>query len=122
MLIRYKKAYEKIAMGLLSFMPEHKDIKRLVDTMQQYEQNLDWYLYLLKKDEEFVGAIGFKLDGDTAIIQHITVIPSYRGEGVGTDMVTELTELDQFEQVKFVDETQPFIQKCLKELKEADAL
>jgi riboflavin biosynthesis RibT protein len=122
MLIRYKKAYEKIAMGLLSFMPEHKDIKRLVDTMQQYEQNLDWYLYLLKKDEEFVGAIGFKLDGDTAIIQHITVIPSYRGEGVGTEMVTELTALDQFEQVKFVDETQPFIQKCLKELKEADAL
>ena len=122
MLIRYKKAYEKIAMGLLSFMPEHKDIKRLVDTMQQYEQNLDWYLYLLKKDEEFVGAIGFKLDGDTAIIQHITVIPSYRGEGVGTEMVTELTALDQFDQVKFVDETQPFIQKCLKELKEADAL
>ena len=122
MLIRYKKAYEKIAMGLLSFMPEHKDIKRLVDTIQQYEQHLDWYLYLLKKDEEFVGAIGFKLEGDTAIIQHITVIPSYRGEGVGTDMVTELTALDQFEQVKFVDETQPFIQKCLKELKEADAL
>lgn len=122
MLIRYKKAYEKIAMGLLSFMPEHKDIKRLVDTIQQYEQNLDWYLYLLKKDEEFVGAIGFKLEGDTAIIQHITVIPSYRGEGVGTEMVTELTALDQFEQVKFVDETQPFIQKCLKELKEADAM
>ena len=122
MLIRYKKAYEKIAMGLLSFMPEHKDIKRLVDTMQQYEQNLDWYLYLLKKDEEYIGAIGFKLEGDTAIIQHITVIPSYRGEGVGTEMVTELTALDQFEQVKFVDETQPFIQKCLKELKEADAL
>ena len=122
MLIRYKKAYEKIAMGLLSFMPEHKDIKRLVDTIQQYEQHLDWYLYLLKKDEEFVGAIGFKLEGDTAIIQHITVIPSYRGEGVGTEMVTELMALDQFEQVKFVDETLPFIQKCLKELKEADAL
>lgn len=122
MLIRYKKAFEKIAMGLLSFMPEHKDVKRLMDTIQEYEQNNDWYLYLWKKEEEHVGAIGFKLDGNTAVIQHITVIPSYRGEGIGTEMVTELTELDQFENVTFVDETQAFIQKCLKDLKEADAL
>lgn len=29
MLIRYKKALEKIAMGLLSFMPNEKDVKSL---------------------------------------------------------------------------------------------
>ena len=29
MLIRYRKNYEKIAMGLLSFMPTEKDLKRL---------------------------------------------------------------------------------------------
>ena len=29
MLIRYKKTFEKIAMGLLSFMPSEKDLKKL---------------------------------------------------------------------------------------------
>ncbi|HWO97501.1 MAG TPA: N-acetyltransferase, partial [Bacillus sp. (in: firmicutes)] len=33
MLIRYKKNYEKIAMGLLSFMPTEKDLKALQKTM-----------------------------------------------------------------------------------------
>lgn len=28
MLIRYKKSFEKIAMGLLSFMPNEKDLKQ----------------------------------------------------------------------------------------------
>lgn len=28
MLIRYKKTFEKIAMGLLSFMPNEKDLKK----------------------------------------------------------------------------------------------
>ena len=39
MLIRYKKSMEKIAMGLLSFMPEEKDVKKLTVTMKAYEEN-----------------------------------------------------------------------------------
>ena len=116
MLIRYKKALEKIAMGLLSFMPEHKDIKRLVETIHTYEADADWQLYLYKKEEEYIGAIGFTIMDGTAVIQHVTVIPSYRGEGIGKQMVTELAQLDQYEHIKFVDESQPFIQKCMKEL------
>ena len=35
MLIRYKKNLEKIAMGLLSFMPdEKKDVKKLQQTIE----------------------------------------------------------------------------------------
>ena len=37
MLIRFKKSYEKIAMGLLSFMPTEKDVKTLQLTMKEYE-------------------------------------------------------------------------------------
>ena len=37
MLIRYKKIFEKIAMGLLSFMPSEKDLKKLQLTIKQYE-------------------------------------------------------------------------------------
>lgn len=120
MLVRYKKASEKIAMGLLSFMPEHKDIKRLMETIQTYDQCEDWQLYLWKKDDEYVGAIGVKIEDEAAILQHITVIPSYRGEGVGREMVTELHELDSFKEVKAINETQPFIQKCMSSIKETE--
>ena len=122
MLIRYKKAMEKIAMGLLSFMPEHKEIKKLMDTMQIYDQQDDWQLYLWKKDAEYVGAIGVQLEDSKAIIQHITVIPSYRGEGVGKEMVSELCDLDEFEHISGINEVQPFIQKCMNQLKEESTL
>ncbi len=48
MLIRYKKTFEKIAMGLLSFMPSEKDLKKLQRTMKQYETEEDWQLFLWK--------------------------------------------------------------------------
>src|SRR5699024_9418707 len=79
MLIRYKSNQEKIAMGLLSFMPEEKDVRALQETMDAYKNNENWHLYLLKKDDDFVGAIGVKLTSDMrAIIQHISVNPSFR--------------------------------------------
>ena len=122
MLIRYKKAMEKIAMGLLSFMPEHKEIKKLMDTMQIYDQQDDWQLYLWKKDDEYVGAIGVRMEDDTAVIQHITVIPSYRGEGVGKEMVSELCDLEDIHHVRGIDEIQPYLEKCIKLLKEESTL
>ena len=122
MLIRYKKTMEKIAMGLLSFMPEHKEIKKLMDTMQFYDQHDDWQLYLWKKNDEYVGAIGVKVEDNIAIIQHITVIPSYRGEGVATEMISELCELDTVEHVRAIDEVQPFVQKCMKQIKEESTI
>ncbi|MCZ2970858.1 GNAT family N-acetyltransferase RibT, partial [Acinetobacter baumannii] len=54
MLIRFKKSYEKIAMGLLSFMPTEKDVKTLQLTMKEYEAKDDWQLYLWKENEDFV--------------------------------------------------------------------
>ena len=119
MLVRYKKTLEKIAMGLLSFMPQEKDIKRLMETIQQYDQEENWTLYLWKKDEEYVGIVGIIAEDEVATIQHITVVPSYRGEGVAIDMLQELQELG-FQHIQPNEETEPFIQKCMPILKEAD--
>lgn len=41
MLIRYKRSFEKIAMGLLSFMPGEKDVKQLQQTIKSYEMDED---------------------------------------------------------------------------------
>ncbi|MFJ7735003.1 GNAT family N-acetyltransferase [Lysinibacillus sp. NPDC097287] len=113
MLIRYKKAFEKIAMGLLSFMPNEKDIKKLTETIQSYETDENWILYLWKKNDEYVGIVGLVLDNDTATIQHVSVVPSYRGEGVATEMVQEVVELGQYDNVLATDETRGFVQKCI---------
>ena len=120
MLVRYKKAFEKIAMGLLSFMPQEKDVKRLMETIQQYEQQEDWMLYLWKRGEEYVGIVGVLVEETVATIQHITVIPSYRGEGIALKMLQELCDLGLFTEIKSTEETESFIQKCMPIIKEAE--
>ncbi len=37
MFMKFKPAQRKIAMGLLSYMPEEKSIKLLLETVQKYE-------------------------------------------------------------------------------------
>lgn len=112
MLIRYKKSFKKIAMGLLSFMPEEKDVKKLLGTIDEYEMNEDWQLYLWK-EEDILGAIGVKFDGDDAIVQHITVNPSHRNQGIGRQMVDALrNQLDDKYIICSNDETEPFIEIC----------
>ncbi|MBM7569775.1 GNAT family N-acetyltransferase [Aquibacillus albus] len=112
MLIRYKKTFEKIAMGLLSFMPEEKDVKKLQHTIKEYETNPNWFLFLWK-EEDILGAIGLQLEDDTITIQHITVNPSHRNMGIGTKMVHAVKELykDKY-QVCSNENTKNFLDKC----------
>ncbi|MEG0259341.1 MAG: GNAT family N-acetyltransferase [Lysinibacillus sp.] len=114
MLIRYKKAFEKIAMGLLSFMPDEKDIKKLTETIQSYECDDRWNLYLWKKNEEYVGIVGLVIEDGSATIQHVSVIPSYRGEGVAKEMLQEVVDCCQCELIQTTEEMKPFVQKCIE--------
>ncbi|BBN98977.1 GNAT family N-acetyltransferase [Sporolactobacillus terrae] len=93
MLIRYKKSYEKIAMGLLSFIPSEKEIKLLLQTVQKYEEDESWQLFLWKDDEDILGVVGVHLTSEhEAVIEHISVNPSYRAEGVGKQMILALRQ------------------------------
>ncbi|KGR79600.1 GNAT family N-acetyltransferase [Ureibacillus manganicus] len=118
MLVRYKKSFEKIAMGLLSFMPQEKDVKHLMETMQKYEQDDHWQLFFWKKGEEYIGIVGVFVDEKTATVQHISVIPSHRGEGVALAMLQELS--NQYHTIHANETTKPFIEKCLSILNEAE--
>lgn len=120
MLIRYKKAYEKIAMGLLSFMPNEKDIKKLTETIHNYEQDDNWTLYLWKKDEECVALVGVVVDHDIATVQHLSVIPSYRGEGIARIMLEELKECGFYKEIIANDETREIVKKCISIKEEVD--
>jgi riboflavin biosynthesis RibT protein len=111
MLIRYKKAFEKIAMGLLSFMPNEKDLKKLQATMKQYETEETWQLFLWK-DEDIIGLIGIMFDGEEIQIQHISVNPSHRLQGVGKKMVKALDEMYPEKHISANEYTSAFINKC----------
>lgn len=94
MLIRYKKNYEKIAMGLLSYIPKEKEIKTLLQTIRKYEDEEGWQLFLWKDGEDIVGVAGVHMeDQENAVIEHISVNPSYRTEGIGKKMIVALKEI-----------------------------
>ncbi|NNV05689.1 GNAT family N-acetyltransferase [Geobacillus sp. C56-T2] len=113
MLIRYRKNYEKIAMGLLSFMPTEKDLKRLQQTIKQYETNDDWQLFLWKEEEDIVGLIGVLLRApDVVEIQHISVNPSHRHQGIGKQMVKALKETYPDRRLCANEWTASFLDKC----------
>ncbi|CAM4039009.1 hypothetical protein BAMA_09665 [Bacillus manliponensis] len=113
MLIRFKKSYEKIAMGLLSFMPTEKDIKKLQVTIKEYENNDSWQLYLWKVNEDFVGIIGIvKQEESVFEIQHISVNPSHRHMGIGKNMVRKLKAMFPNVTVCGNEETASFCEKC----------
>ncbi|MGG0657759.1 GNAT family N-acetyltransferase [Rummeliibacillus pycnus] len=120
MLFRYKKAYEKIAMGLLSFMPEHKDVKKLQETICQYNSDPNWQLFLWKQAEDYIGLVGVEMKDSQWIVRHISVDPSHRGEGLGVEMIRQLSEMDLCGSITADSVTESFIQKCLTMLEEAD--
>ncbi|SEP69971.1 GNAT family N-acetyltransferase [Piscibacillus halophilus] len=113
MLIKYKKSFEKIAMGLLSFMPDEKEVKKLQSTIKEYETNDQWRLFLWK-EEDVLGAIGVRIDdGQKMIVQHISVTPSHRNQGIGKKMVKALK--DQFADEYLIcanEKTENFVSHC----------
>ncbi|WP_370295337.1 GNAT family N-acetyltransferase [Rossellomorea marisflavi] len=117
MLIRYKKAFEKIAMGLLSFMPSEKDLKKLQQTMKQYETDDNWQLFLWK-EEDIVGLIGVQKKEGALEIHHISVNPSHRHEGIGKAMVKHLKDMYSELEVKPNGETASFFERCEGEMNE----
>ncbi|WP_298831236.1 GNAT family N-acetyltransferase [uncultured Planococcus sp.] len=113
MLSRYKRPHEKIAMGLLSFMPKERNVKQLKKTMELYNERPDWQLFLWKADDDYVGAIGIHIeDDDSFTVQHISVIPSFRGEGIGHRMVERVERQMAGRKAKAAEETKPFVMRC----------
>ncbi|UOR12412.1 GNAT family N-acetyltransferase [Halobacillus amylolyticus] len=112
MFIRYKKSFEKIAMGLLSFMPECKDVKKLQEIISEYETNSSWYLFLWK-EEDILGTIGVRIEEGEAVIQHVSVSPSHRNLGIGKKMYHHVCKHFEKEYLVCSDEyTESFLEKC----------
>ena len=117
MLIRYKKTYEKIAMGLLSFMPNEKNVKSLVNTIKDYETKDDNHLFLWKLDD-IVGIIGIQLLPDKVImIKHLSVNPSFRNQGIATSLYDAIRTQYTDYTIVTTQEVASFIEHCHVSLK-----
>lgn len=112
MLIRYKKTFEKIAMGLLSYMPEAQSVKMLQEKIQMYETDESLELYLWKAEEDFIGILGIEMEEDCYTLLDLAVNPSFRGEGIGKRMVHAIQERYPKKQCQSTMITETFLQKC----------
>lgn len=111
-LIEYNNAYEKVALDLLSFMSDEHQLKALPQTMQKYEENSAWQLYLLKQEDGVVGAIGIEVAELTFTVLHASVNSSYRNEGIGHAMIKKVQELQEPRAMRASMETKEFLAKC----------
>ncbi|MCT8138813.1 GNAT family N-acetyltransferase [Anaerobacillus sp. CMMVII] len=113
MLIKYKTCYEKIAMGLLAFMPEEKNVKKLQLTIKKYEEDPRWHLFLWRDQEDMVGLVGVSmLEDETVQLNHLSVSPSFREEGLGKKIISAIK--DHYVKKKVVPSVQTalFFVKC----------
>jgi len=82
--ISYNQSCEKIAMGLLSYVTDLKNVARLKAEMESYIENADRKLFLWKDEEtdNIVALIGIEISEAVVLVRHIAVSPSFRKEGI----------------------------------------
>lgn len=94
LLLKYRADYEKVAMGLLSFVPALKEINRLQSELLWYQES-DQRQLLLWKDEnqDFSGLVGVELRPDFVIVRLITLTPAVRDTNQTSTILDELADM-----------------------------
>ncbi|WP_069188002.1 GNAT family N-acetyltransferase [Bacillus sp. FJAT-27251] len=94
MIIPYKQVCRKLTMGLLALMPSEKDLRQLQKTITLYETDPAHKLYLWKEKQKIIGVIGVCTKNQKEVIlQHLSVLPSFRHQGIAGKMVAEVQQL-----------------------------
>lgn len=116
MLIRYKADYQKITMGLLSYVPDLKETSRLTKEMEWYDQEENRQLFLWKSEEtgDLAGVLGIEEDEEIVLLRHIAVNPSYREEGMAYNMLNALSKLYASKRIVGTIETASIVTKWQK--------
>ena len=93
MLVPYIGRYEKIVMGLLSYIPEFKEFSELKEEMDKInQQERKIYLWKEANSDNIIGLVGFDQhdDTDTLVVRYLSINPSFREEGLTYDLLTAL--------------------------------
>lgn len=122
MLLDYKNDYEKISMGLLSFVPDLKDVSRLQNEMDWYQSKENYKLYLWKSEEtqDIIAVIGVEIGNDMTLVRHISINPSFRNEGISYKILEALEKRLPQRKVMGTLETASLIAKWEQEKSKKD--
>ncbi|MDN5371502.1 MAG: riboflavin biosynthesis RibT protein [Carnobacterium sp.] len=122
MLLDYKNDYEKISMGLLSFVPDLKDVSRLQNEMDWYQSKENYKLYLWKSEEtqDIIAVIGVEIGNDMILVRHISINPSFRNEGISYKILEALEKRLPQKKVMGTLETASLIAKWEQEKSKKD--
>ena len=113
MFISYNQSYEKIAMGLLSYVTDLKNVARLKPEMESYIENVDRKLFLWKDEvtDNIVALIGVEISEAMVLVRHIAVSPSFRNEGIVHRLLDGLQQHYPRSTINGTLETAPFLAK-----------
>jgi riboflavin biosynthesis RibT protein len=95
MLIKYKKEYEKTVMGLLSLMPDFKNLQNLREEMALYnnqDSSFQVFLYSEERQSDIVGAVGLNVSDQVVAIRYLVLAPGSRTEENERNFVLELQD------------------------------
>lgn len=104
MLMQYKKDYEKTVMGLLSLLPDFKNLKNLREEMQLYENNQEFKLYLYRRGQNPEGVIAVQENKDFQIIRYLSLAPGVDREKTMSEIMKELAHVDLHKKIGAVPE------------------
>lgn len=94
MLIPYNEDYEKITMGLLSYIPHLKEPARLAEELGLYEADSSRTIYLWQNAEtsNLIAVVGIEDEEEFVLLRHIAIDPSFRNEGLIYMILDKLME------------------------------
>jgi len=94
MLIQYNDDYEKISMGLLSYIEDFKEPARIEEEIERYKSSETRELFLWQSEEtsNLIGLIGIEKEDELVLLRHISIDPSFRNEGISYKMLDALNE------------------------------
>lgn len=120
MLVQYNNDYEKISMGLLSYIADLKEPARLEEELERYDATEDRQLYLWQSEEtgNLIGIVGVEEEEDLVLLRHISIDPSFRNEGLTYKMLNALKERYTDRNIVATLETASIISKWQKKLAE----
>ncbi|WJY28630.1 MULTISPECIES: GNAT family N-acetyltransferase [Sporosarcina] len=95
-------------------------MKQLQEILARYETEEDLELFLVKQQEDFIGIVGAEIEEDTMTVHHLSLNPSFRGEGIGKEVMAKLQE-EYPDKIPYGnDYTDAFVNKCMLEEARAD--
>lgn len=122
MFISYNQSREKIAMGLLSYVTDLKNVARLKAEMASYIENDGRKLFLWKDEEtdNIVALAGVESSEGMILVRHLAVSPSFRKEGIVYSLLDGLQLQYPACSISGTIETAGFISKWSKKHKDED--